>query len=53
MGNCFSRFGGNFLLLFWPLCVFGHISAVIVEGANVRNCRAGVYMVDTVAFSMC
>jgi hypothetical protein len=29
--------GGYWFL--WSLCVFGHISVVIVEGACVRDCR--------------
>jgi hypothetical protein len=26
-------------LVLWPLCMFGCISAVVVEGACVRDCR--------------
>jgi hypothetical protein len=29
--------GGCWVL--WPLCVFGYISVVVVEGACVRDCR--------------
>jgi hypothetical protein len=31
--------------IFWPLCVFGCISYVIVEGACVSDCRGlgGIY----------
>jgi hypothetical protein len=25
--------------ILWPLCVFGYISVVVVEGVCVRNCR--------------
>jgi hypothetical protein len=25
--------------ILWPLCVFGYISVVVMEGACVRNCR--------------
>jgi hypothetical protein len=33
----------------WPLCVFGYIYAVVVEGAFVRDCRGlGMCTVDTV-----
>jgi hypothetical protein len=36
-----KRYAGCWVL--WPLCVFGCISVVVVEGVCVRDCRgAGV-----------
>jgi hypothetical protein len=39
--------------VFWPLCVFGCISVVVVYGACVKNCRGlGLYKVGTVGWSV-
>jgi hypothetical protein len=42
-----KRYEGCWVL--WPLCVFGCISTVVVEGSCVRDCRGlGVCIVGTV-----
>jgi hypothetical protein len=42
-----KRYGGFWIL--WPLCVWGYISVVVVEGVCVRDCRGlGLYTVGTV-----
>jgi hypothetical protein len=42
-----KMFGGCWVL--WPLCVFGYISDVVVEGACVRDFRGlGLCTVGTV-----
>jgi hypothetical protein len=35
-GGLVKRYGGCWVL--WPLCVFGFISFVVVEGVCVRDC---------------
>jgi hypothetical protein len=37
VGEWGKQCGGCWFL--WPLCVFGYISVVVVEGACVRDCR--------------
>jgi hypothetical protein len=37
VGGWVKRYGGCWVV--WPLCVFGCISVVIVEGVFVRDCR--------------
>jgi hypothetical protein len=42
-----KRYGGCWGL--WPLCMLGCISAVVVEGACIKNCRGlGLCIVGTV-----
>jgi hypothetical protein len=45
-----KRYGGCSIL--WPFCVFGFITAVVVEGTYVRDSRGlGLCMVGTVGYS--
>jgi hypothetical protein len=37
VGGCDKRFGGCWVL--WPLYVFGCISVVVMEVADVRDCK--------------
>jgi hypothetical protein len=40
VGRWGKSYGGCWVL--WPLCVFGCISVVVVEGACVRDCSGWV-----------
>jgi hypothetical protein len=47
VGEWGKRYGDCWVL--WPLCVFGCISVVVVEGACVRDCKGlELCTVDTV-----
>jgi hypothetical protein len=50
VGELWKRYGSCWFL--WSLHVFGYISAVVVEGVCVRDCRElGVCTVGTVGWS--